>query len=319
MAADYKKLLIRYVDKVIFVAFLVLFLYVAFKVVMSGPEEGTGVPPMPKPPNRPVPVVHKQRFVLNRFQKPPEPSVTDDFTSDPEKVQPGPLEKQCPSCGWIVPKGAAFCAHCGYRWAGIAPPPDNTKKKKDDLPQVEGIPFVVRDISYKAVDILFSGLAKRVDKPSNPIRKGEYELQINWGLNTRTAFVPLGGWFHGYALFPLEIKEETIELPGGLTQKRSVYYLTIKKPGGRPLIVAERKTVTEDEPVASFEVRDESKWKIRHRGLPIKSPATTFDVYAQYELEEMGGQGRKFTIVDVRQKEVILQDKAGKKHTLRTG
>jgi hypothetical protein len=301
MATDYKKLLLNYLDKIIFVAFLVIFLVTAFRVVMSGPRSGAFVAPVPKKDFPTPEEVYEERYVLNSLRNPNLPDATLDFTSDPERISPGPGEKQCPRCGWIVPISAPVCPNCKYSWTGVIPEEKKEEEKpKEPLPK--GIPFRVTEIARKPVDILFKGFSE------NPF-KFRLDLQINWGANTQTSFVPLGETFHGYRLYPLEVREVEINEPGLPVHKAQRRFLTIRKPGEEPLVVEEKKTVRENEAYANLD-GGEGRWDVTHRGEKIVSGESRFEVYAQYQLTEVKGEGRQFEVLAVKdaEREVVLRD-----------
>jgi len=200
MAVDYKKLLVSYIDKIVFVLFLIFFLVSAFRVVMSGPSRGTSVPSMSSKSFRSPEELYEERYVLNSLRNPNEPDATLDFTSDPEKIAPALGEKQCPQCGWIVPRRAPRCANCGYSWTGEVGV-EEPKEEGPPKPLPKGVPFRVLEITRKPVDILFKGF---FDNPWTY----HLDLQINWGKTQRqvsclsarpfmaTGFSPsIGGWW----------------------------------------------------------------------------------------------------------------------------
>jgi len=307
MSVEYRKLVFKYVDKVVFLGFLVFFLVTAFQFVMKAPSSTTSVPPMPSKTFRVPEELYEERFVLNTLKNPGALDATHDFTSDPEKIEPGPGEKQCPSCGWIVQRNLASCPHCGYRWHGEVvqlpePPEDDIEE-----PQHQGIPFKIVEINRRPVDILFMGFSE------NPF-KLRYDLQINWG-GGHTTFVPLGESFHGYRLYPLDKRLVEINEPGLPARKEERYFLTIKKPGEDPLIVERGKTVRENEAYAILDVGS-ARWRIRHRGKLIDSGDSYFEVYGGYVLEEIGGKGRKYEIAIVRDTEVVLKNGQGEETAL---
>ncbi len=311
MATDYKKLLINYSDKILFVGFLILFLVVAFKVVMSGPPGGTTVPQMPKPPSGPPPELLKELYVLNRFTNPEEPDAAHDFTSDPEKIEPGPTEKQCPICGWIVPRSVATCPKCRYNWAaGDIVPEKDDKKDTPPPPLVEGVPFRVLSIARIPVDIYFMGFIR------NPWRNNEIDLQINWGKGTKTSIVPLGETFHGYRLYPLERKVEMVNRPGLPAGEEERVFLTITKAGEEPFVVESRKTVQERELVATLDPA-EGRWRTTHRDVRTEAEGA-FDVYADYIVDEIGGKRRQYRVLEVTEIQVVVYDqKEQKRHELK--
>lgn len=307
MATDYKKLLIRYFDKAIFLLFLVLFIVTASRVVMSKPSADTNIPIIPRKPF-PVPVeLHKERFVLNKLANPVVPDATLDFTSDPEKIFPGQGEKQCPQCGWIVKESAAKCPNCSFRWTDVV---EKNDELEDVAPLPEGIPFRVTQITRKPVDILFKGIFE------NPF-KLRLDLQINWGENTKTSIVPLGDSFRGYRLYPLEIKEVEIDDPKMGKRTEKTRYLTIKKPGEEPLIVEQGKVVRENEAMAMLDA-GQGRWDIYHRNEKVASDQSYFEVYAQFQLRELEGKKRVYDVVEVNdsQKQLVLREKDGEELVL---
>jgi hypothetical protein len=308
MAIEYKKVLGNYVDKIVFVGFLVFFLVTAFKVVMRGPTGGAELSAISRTVPLPPPVVNKEEYVLKNFADPPEPDATLDFTSDPEKIEPGPGEKQCPRCGWIVPRSAARCPrpNCGYSWGGVTPTEPTEKGNGPELPI--GPPFRVVEITRKPVDILFFGWLR------NPFTK-RIDLQINWGTNTRTKMVPLGESFHGYKLWPLEARDVKVEQPTPHTTK--AFFLTIQKKDSQPIIAEKGKIVRENEAMALLDVRG-GAWRATHRGDVVSPPGDTpIETYVQYKLEEIGGERRVYTVTEVKEKEIVLQAKDGKQEALK--
>lgn len=308
MATDYKKILINYFDKIIFLLFLVLFIVMASRVVMSKPSDDTRVPTIPRKPF-PVPVeLHKERFVLNKLANPEEPDATLDFTSDPEKIAPGQGEKQCPQCGWIVKETAAKCPNCNFRWRAGADDENGDKPPPEDLPK--GIPFRVTEITRKPVDILFKGFIE------NPF-KLRFDLQMHWGMGTKMSIVPLGETFRGYRLYPLDKKEVEVNDPkmGRRTEDR--YYLTIQKPGEEPLIV-ERGTIVREREAMGMLDAAQGRWDIYHRGEKVASDQSLFEVYAQFRLQELEGEKRVYDVVEVndREKKVVFRGKDGEELVL---
>lgn len=292
--ARYTRLAFRYFDKVVFLGAFVLCLTLTFQFLAKEPADNISAPPIPKRDFDIPAEVYKLRFVLNRLVNPREPDATFDFTSDPEKVLPGSGEKQCPGCGWLVRESLSQCPHCGYAWFVQVVRKDKPPKEAGE----EGVPFKTTRIGRKPVDILFKGFAE------NPF-KLRYDLQINWGKG-ETTFVPLGETFRGYRLFPLEKRLVEVNPSGTSPRKEERYFLTIQKPGESPLVVERGRTVRENEAYAILDTVT-GNWKVKHRGELLTAGDRYVEVYAGYVLEEIGGQGRKFEVVLVRDNEVVLR------------
>jgi hypothetical protein len=293
--ARYAKLAFRYFDKVVFLGALVLCLTLTFRFLAKEPVDGVSLPQIPKKPFHVPEEVYKEQFVLNRLVKPQEPDATFDFTSDPEKTSPGPGEKQCPACGWLVVQSLLQCPHCGYTWVGEVVPPVKPPGETSE----EGAPFKLTKTGRKPVEILFKGFAE------NPF-KLRYDLQINWGKG-ETTFVPLGETFRGYRLYPLEKRVVEVNPPGLRPRKEERYFLTIQKPGESPLIVERGQTVRENEAYAILDTAA-GNWKVKHRGELLTAGDRYVEVYGGYVLEEIGGKGRKFEVFLVKDNEVVLRD-----------
>jgi len=313
MAADLKKLLIRSIDKIVFLGFLVFFVWQAFKfVTTTAPPESGSVPKVPNKPFREEPALFKERFVLRSISDPLRPDARYDLTTDPEKIEPGPNEKQCPRCGWIVPQSMPSCPKCRYRWEGVEPvvKTDENDGKKTG-PVVEGIPFKVVDIAFKPVDILFFGFIRMPGR-------GLF-LQINFANNTRTNMVPEGGFFQDYRLSSLVKKEKMVQPPGfSRPYKKDAHFITIQKEGGQPIEIERGQTVTESMPVATLQALA-GKWQIRHGDKVVSTVESIFDVYAGDTVSEVGGQTKTFEIVRVEENRVRLKDREGKEHDLPRG
>ena len=287
--------------------FLVLFIVTASRVVMSKPSGDTRIPAIPRKPF-PVPVeLHKERFVLNKLANPVVPDATLDFTSDPEKISPGQGEKQCPQCGWIVKESAAKCPNCNFQWHAEVIEEVETPTEE---PLPKGIPFRVLETTRKPVDILFKGFVE------NPF-KLRLDLQINWGENTETSIVPLGETFRGYRLYPLEERVIELDDPKMGKRKEKTHFLTIKKPGEEPLIVEKGKVVREREAMGLVDA-GQGRWDIVHRGEKVASDQNIFEVYAQFRLQEIGGEKRVYDVVEVndREKKIVFRGKDGEELVL---
>jgi len=306
MAADYKKLFIKYIDKIVFFAFLILFVTQVFKFVTTNTStEGIHIPPIRNEDFGEEPTLSKERFVLKTFTDPLQLDARHDITSDPEKIEPGPNEKQCPRCGWISSRDVVICPKCKYSWTGVEPPPDNGGTEPPPPPPVKGIPFRVLAAGSKPVDILFFGYYKR--------RDGTFVLQINWLDNTRTSMVPEGDLFQGYRLF--DLKEEDVEMrpPGMPAYMTSEYFVTIQKGEGKPVRVRRKQTVEEEVAMATLQA-SKGTWRVEHQGKTVSKGVKTFDVYAGDLLTNQEDLTITFEVLKVSDIEIILKDKDGKEH-----
>lgn len=307
MAADYKKLLIKYIDKIVFVVFLIFFGWQAFNfVIMTTPAETETIPRIPKESLGTEPALFEARFVLRNFKKPLEPDARHDLTTDPEKIEPGPTEKQCPRCGWIVLRSVVTCPKCKYSWTGVEPLP--TDDGKGLPPPVEGIPFRVLSAGLKPVDILFMGIWR---KPGG----AGTALQINYVGNTRTSMVREGGLFQNYRLFDLREEEVMYKAPGIPAYPKKVLFVTMQKKGGDPIRVQRGKTIKEDVAVATLQAV-KGQWRVEHRGKAISKGEKSFDVYPGDTIIDMADQTITFEVLRVTGAAVVLKDQDGKEHEL---
>ncbi len=307
MAADYKKLLIKYIDKVVFVAFLIFFGWQAFKfVTMTTPAEMETIPRAPKESFGTEPALAEAKFALQNFKNPIEPDARHDLTTDPDKIEPNPNEKQCPRCGWIVLRRVVTCPKCHYSWTGVEPPPPDNGNRLP--PPVEGIPFRVLSAGLKPVDILFKGIWRK------PGGAGTV-LQINFADNTRTAMVPEGGLFQDYRLFDLREEEVMYKAPGIPAYPKKVLFVTMQKKGGDPIRVQRNETVKEDVAVATLQAV-KGQWRIEHKGKAVGKGQNTFDVYPGDTIIDMADQTITFEVLRITGAAIILKDQDGKEHEL---
>ncbi len=308
MAADYKKLLIQYIDKIVFGVFLLLFIALAIKFVTATPNQGEGIPQIPQDHSGSDPALYDARYVLRTFTNPLEPDARNDLTTDPEKIQPGPTEKQCPRCGWISPRSATTCPKCKYNWlggdVGVTRLPENGG---DEEPVIEGFPFKILVSGSKEVDVLFMGIYR------NP--KGEVFLQINWADNTRTTMVPEGGFFQDYRLFDLKKEDVKVNKPGIPPYTSSDYFVTLQKEGGTPVRVRRGQSVQEELPVATLQAL-KGEWRVEHKGKAVSSRQKTFEVYAGDTIINMEDRIMTFEVLKVTDTGVTLKDKDGKEQEL---
>jgi hypothetical protein len=307
MALDYKKLFIKSIDKIVLLVFVVFLLFQAFKFVTVTPGGQSTVPPIPNKPFPPEPALFKERFVLRSFTNPVEPDARHDLTTDPSKIEPGPTEKQCPVCGWIVKREVLACPRCKYNWTGtISIVPD---KNGPPPPPVEGVPFGVASIVFKPVDILFMGFFH------NPIT-GKMDIQINFANNTRTNLIPEGGYFQDYRVYNFEREVVMVKPAGfGSPYPDDRFFVTIQKEGGEPIRVEKGKSVMEELPVATLQVAS-GQWQIKHGKKEIGRGQNVFDVYPGDTIIELEGGGRSFEVLDVKGTGIRLKDQDGKEYEL---
>ncbi len=307
MAADYKTLLLKYVDKIVFAAFLLLFGWQAFKFVTTSTPPGDPILRSKNEGFPEEPTLSKQRFVLKSFTDPVEPDARGDLTSDPQKIEPRADEKQCPRCGWIVSRSEAICPRCKYSYTGVQapePPPEETPG-----PEVEGIPFRILSAAARPVDLYFKGFFQRPG--------GVYLLQINWARNTRTNFVKDGDFFQEYKIFDVRQEKKTVRKAGIPPYTTDVRTVAIQKQGGPVRRVEEGQTITEDVPVATLQVAN-GRWRVEHEDQTVSSGAQTFDVYAGDVLINLDDQTISFEVFKVTESQVILIDKEGNQQELPT-
>jgi hypothetical protein len=301
MAAYGKKSIVSHFDKLVFVAFLAFFVVSAHNLVTSPPRGRVDLPPMPPEKLGTVAAVQKEHVLLGLFSDPLLLDARHDITTDPTKVEPGPGEVQCPDCGWIFPEELTGCPRCEPSTITVIErPPD---------PPADGSPFQTLRTASKDVDVHFKGFYRRPGKGfGEASQAGEYVLQINWANNTRTSMIPLGGLFQGYRLYPLE--ERTVSSSLGPTTR---HFLGMTKEGTETVFVEEGKAVRESLQSATLRVLG-GDWKVVHGGKTVSLRPTTFDVYYDDVLTEIGGDNREFRVVEITDSQVIFQDKEGETH-----
>lgn len=119
---DIKKALFKFGDKLVFAAFLLLFLFSTYKFFgkpAQGPENSNTYVPVKEEARGPGIVIRQASNKLRqRIDRPPIPKdfVKDDFATNPEGYLPIPgKEKLCSGCGgWIMPIEVMKCPKCGY-------------------------------------------------------------------------------------------------------------------------------------------------------------------------------------------------------------
>ena len=251
MADDLKKKLVQYGDKVLFGIFLVVLAATAALTLMGG-GGGSGTDSWTvgqwKPDEKTV--AGRITDVANKIDEGGIPSgyAAGGFATDPDEINPRKGEVACEYCGYIMPENVLRCPSCGtWRkndddkdgmpndWedrykptldrytpdANKDPDGDGFSNYKEYLggsdptdPKSIPSPFRITNQFRKQVDILFQGYTIKEGGSSDEIDAKYWVILLNYGRNTRSKLVPLGGYFRGYQLWPLE-KKTVQRTPGG--------------------------------------------------------------------------------------------------------
>ena len=275
MADDLKKKLVQYGDKVLFGIFLVVLVATAALTLMSSKGASDSETPRVGPwkPDEKT-VAARITDLSDRIDLGgvPDAYVTGGFATDPDEIMPRKGEVACEKCGYIMPENVLRCPSCGaWRkndddkdgmpndWedkynkfdspdryvpdAGKDPDEDTFSNLKEYLggsnpedPKSIPSPFRLTNQYRKRVDILFQGYTIKEGGSSAVIDADYWVILLNYGRNTRSKLVPLGGYFRGYRLWPLE-KRTVRRTPGGgiPPYDEEVYILTIGRRGQDPI------------------------------------------------------------------------------------
>ena len=332
---DIKKILFKYGDKAIFIVFLLLLIWSAIRLVSSQPaDDGAVTPPRTIIPVDPeIIVASNSRALFQKINMPLYADAGNDIATDPEKLEPGEGEKQCPQCSRILPEDTAKCPQCGYDFKGrtiVSKDKDrdglldewemkyfgNLDQGPDDDPDGDGytnkeehdagsdptdpksIPqlFAIAEIGQQPVDILFKGYIVHDGGDINKPDPAYWAIELNWGRNTQTKILQYGGYFHGYRVYPLEKKVERVFNPAlNDWVETDIWFLTIQKKGRKPIVIRQNTEAREQEPYVKLRIlRGADKGKTTDK---------------LYDTDKFYANGDEFTVLSVSDKEVIIQDK----------
>ncbi len=181
-------------------------------------------------------------------------------------------------------------------------PPGNADTREDSLA------FKVVRIVQKKVDVLFKGFFE------NPFKLSP-EPKFNWGRGSGTEYVTLGESIHGYTVYPLEKCVVEVEEPGKPGRKEERWFITLRKLGEDPVVIEMEKTAPVTERIATLEAL-RGKWIVQHRDDRLNVGAKVFEVFDGCMIREIEGERKTFTVVSVKDEEVVLQNRGVKKYTL---
>jgi hypothetical protein len=340
MADDLKKKLVQYGDKVLFGIFLVVLAATAALTLTSGrgsPETGAWTVGPWKPDAKTVAKLITDVSDDIDQGGVPEGFAAGGFATDPDEINPRRGEKQCEHCGYIVPENVKRCPMCGAwfeddddhdgmpnEWedrykptldrytpdANKDPDGDGFSNLKEYLggsdptdPKSIPSPFRITNQYRKQVDILFQGYTIKEGGSPDAIDPQYWVILLNYGRNTRSKLVPLGGYFRGYRLWPLE-KTVVHRTPGhGIPAfDEEVYVLTIQRSGQNAIRLEKSQWAQTNETYVDLLVtrgRDSGK---------VFREQTIGDV--------MSANGTQFEITDMRDGTVILKGSEGETYTL---
>ena len=337
---DIKKILFKFGDKIIFVVFLALFLLSALKLVSNQGNNGnSGVIGVGAPQaTADMDILARAEFHIlkSEIEDPPISYTGGGIAEDPDWVEPVEgKEKACPRCFRIVPIEMEKCPECGNSWGPTNDDDrdgmpndwedkyDVTDRKVPDAqedPDADGytnieeyhgnsdpgdpksIPktLVIVEIGREPVDILFRGYI--VNEGGDPEKPDplSWVLQINWGKYADTSFIPYGGYFRGYRMYPLAKKIETTWNPAiGENVTEDIWALTIQKKNRQPIYVIKDKTALEQEAYAILRI--------------TSGPDKDKRIDKLYDTEKFTANGIEYTVLSVaaEEKQVILMDAKG--------
>lgn len=305
-------------------------------------DEMASVTPRP-PKKAEETVADKLKKTTDDFENPaiPEGYVTGGFATDYDEITPGPGEKSCPKCAWICKVTDPRCPNCGYlfeddddhdgmpnNWedrytssdyespdryvpdANKDPDGDTFSNYKEYLggsnphdPSSIPSPFKVANMYRKPVDILFQGFTINEGGVSEKIDPKYWVLQINYGRNSNTTFIPLGGYFRGYKLYPLERHMKHFEPGHGIPPyDKEIYTLSIQRKGQEPIELDKGVWGETNETFVDLEVtRGRDQGKVI-RSLTIGVPFTA--------------NGQRYMITEIQGDTVILKGTEGEVYRL---
>jgi len=339
MADDLKKKLVQYGDKVLFGIFVVVLVATAAFTLMgtgagSDPEirvlggSKTGVDT----------IGERISLLSEKFDRGgiPDEFVTSGFATDHDEITPRKGEKQCDKCGFIVPAKEKRCPRC-RKWfendddkdgmpndwedryngtdrytfdADKDPDGDGFSNYKeyiggsnpDDSKSIPS-PFRITKRYRKQIDVLFWGYTINAGGNADVIDPDYWVMQINYGRNTQSIFVPLGGHFRGYRLFPLEKTKALRKGKGGIPDwYEDVYVLTIRRPGTVGVRLEKGKWGKTNETYVDLQVTRGSDSGKLFKGVTVG--------------DGINANRKRFAIVEMQGEKVILKGSEGEMYTL---
>jgi len=328
MADDLKKKLVQYGDKVLFGLFLVVLIAVAALTLLSskGPQGTTDYDPgrFKEPTESVADRIAKvnEKFVQGGI---PAAYITGEFASDPDEVYPRAGEVACEDCGWIMPEKVLRCPNCG-KWRAndddkdgmpnnwedrYKPVLDRYTPDADKDPDGDGFsnikeylggsdptdkksipsPFRLTNNYRRPIDVRFKGYIVKAGGDAKVIDADFWDLQMNFGSAVDMAVIPLGGYYRGYRLWPLEKGKIKIDPGGGIPVRwDDIYVLTIQRRGQQPIRLVQDRWARTNETYVDLMVTQGSDNGKTFEGLSvgdtIPANGTTFEIYEMHTASE---------------------------------
>ena len=342
MADDLKKTLVQYGDKVLFGLFVVVLVATAaFTVLGTKSDSDREVPPLNGSPKAEETVAERIAQLTTQLARGgiPEDFITGGFATDQNEITPRKGEVACEYCGWIMPEKILRCPSC-RKWRkndddkdGMPndwedrytkfDSPDRHKPDAEKDPDNDGFtnlkeyiggsnpedpksipsPFRITNMERRVIDVRFQGFTIKEGGSGEVIDPDYWVMQINYGRNTETEFVPLGGHFRGYRLFPLETTKALRKGRGGIPDwYEDVYVLTIQRRGQDAIQLEKAKWGKTNETYVNLLVtRGKDSGKV-YRGRTVG--------------DGIVANGQRFEFIEMRGSKAILKGSEGEIYTL---
>ncbi len=341
MADDLKKTLVQYGDKVLFGLFVVVLVATAaFTVMGTKADSDPKVPALDGARKTEEAVADRISELSSQLGRGgiPDDFIKGGFATDENEIAPRKGEKQCEYCGWICPERLKRCPNPECRkwfendddkdgmpndWEDRYSMVDRYTPDADKDPDGDGFtslkeylggsnpddpksipsPFRITNMERKVIDVLFQGYTIKEGGSADVIDQDYWVMQINYGRNTETEFVPLGGYFRGYRLVPLEKTKALRKGKGGIPDwYEDVYVLTIQRRGQDPIELEKGKWGKTNETYVNLLVtRGKDSGKV-YQG------RTVGDIIV--------ANGQRFEFLEMRGNKVILKGSEGEIYTL---